>query len=136
MIWWEMIWSIFRTQIFHFWINIKDFIYICAVRRLTAQMWIKSLILMQKCNICIIDNTICHQINMIFKQKSLMSKKYSHSCSSFTNVNNFSGKHNIEYSTHRSDRMYQYTFLIFYNTIQRCNPRQKSTFVQFYKILP
>ena len=84
----------------------------------------------------IIHNTICHQINMIFKQKSLMSKKYSHSCSSFTNVNSFSGKHNVEYSTHHSDRMYQFTFLILYATIQRCNPRQKSTFVQFHKILP
>ena len=111
---------------------------ICAVNLLTAQMWIKSLISNQKCNICImiIDNTIFHQINMIFKQKSLMSKKYSHSCSSFTNVNSFSGKHNIEYSTHHSDRMYQHTFFIFYDTTQRFNPRQKSTFVQFHKILP
>ena len=109
-----------------------------AVNLLTAQMWIKSLISNQKCNISImmIDNTLCHQINMIFKQKSFMSKKYSHSCSSFTNVNSFSRKHNIEYYTHHSDRIYQFTFLIFYDTIQRCNPRQKSTFVQFHKILP
>ena len=41
------------------------------------------------CNICImiINNTIFPQIIMIFKQISLMSKKYSHSCSSFTNEN-------------------------------------------------
>ena len=92
----------------------------------------------QKCNICImiIDNTIFHQINMSFKQKSLMSKKYLHSCSSFTNANIFSGKHIIEYFMHYSDRIYQFTFLLINVTKQRCNPRQKSTFAQFSKILP
>ena len=66
-----------------------------AVNLLTAQMSIKPVTFIQKCNVCIlnIDNTIFHQINIICEQKSLMLKEYSYSCSSCTNVNKLSGKH-------------------------------------------
>ena len=113
------------------------YICICAVNLLAAQMWIKPVTFIQKCNIGIvkIDNTIFYQINIICKQKSLMSKKYSHSWSSCTNVNNLSGKHIIEYSTPNSDSFYQFTFLMIKGTIQRGNPKQKSAFDQFNKIL-
>ena len=37
-IWCKLLWCILIIQILHFWFNIIDFIYICAVRRLTAQI--------------------------------------------------------------------------------------------------
>ena len=73
------------------WLNIS----ICAVSLLTARIWINPVAFIQKCNIQImkIDDTIFHQINVICKQISLMSKKYSYSCSSWSQIfdrpNNF-----------------------------------------------
>ena len=52
-------------------------------------------------------------MNDIFKQKSLMSEKYSHSCSSCTNANIFLGKQIIEDCMPYSDRICQFTFLSF-----------------------
>ena len=37
-LWYKIVWCISRILILHFWFNIIDFIYICAVRRLTAQI--------------------------------------------------------------------------------------------------
>ena len=64
---------------------------ICAVSPITAQMWIKPVILTKKCHNCILKmhHTIFYQINWICKQKSSMSKKYSHLRSSCTNTNIF-----------------------------------------------
>ena len=109
-----------------------------AVSPQTAQMWIKPVILTQKCHNCILKmhHTIFYQMNWICKQKSSMSKKYSHSCSSCTNTNIFLGKHNIEDCMHYSDRICQFSFSFINESIQRCNPSEKSIFAQFNKILP
>ena len=69
-------------------------------------------------------HTILHQMNDIFKQKSLMSEKYSHSCSSCTNVNNFSVKHIVEDCMHNADRACQFAFLFIHDTLQKFNPRK------------
>ena len=65
-----------------------------------------------------------------------MSKKYSHSCSSCTNTNNFSVKDMIEHCIHHSDRTYRFTFLFIHSNLQKCNPRKIFTIAQFNKILP
>ena len=111
---------------------------ICAVSPITAQMWIKPVILTKKCHNCILKmhHTIFYQINWICKQKSSMSKKYSHLRSSCTNTNIFLGKHDIKDCMHYSDRICQFSFLFINESIQRCNPSEKSIFVQFHKILP
>ena len=48
-----------------------------------------------------------------------MFKKYLHPCSSYTNANNFLGKHVIEYFTHYSDRIRQFIFLLIYETYKK-----------------
>ena len=80
-------------------------------------------------------HTILHQMNKIYKQKSQMSKKYLHSCSSCTNTNNCSVKHMIEHCIHQTDRTYQLTYLCIYSTLQKCNLRKIFTIAQFNKIL-
>ena len=75
-------------------------------------------------------------MNEIFTQKSSMSKRYSHSCSSCTNANNFSVKHIIEDCMHHLDRTHQFTFLFIHITLQTCDPRKRFTNAQFNKILP
>ena len=82
------------------------------------------------------DHTILHPMNEICKQKSSMSKKYSHLCSSCTNTNIFLGKHNIKDCMHYSDRTCQFSILFINESIQRCNPSEKSIFAEFNKILP
>ena len=81
-------------------------------------------------------HTILYQRNEICKQKCSMSKKYSHSCSSCTNANNYLGKYIILDRMNYSDRICQNPFLFINETAQRCNPSEKSIFAQFNKILP